>query len=64
MTADTNSKNISYPSQLAIFLGLTGAGVIVGSIASLAVWMMMTGQPFPSHAEDILQPKYYNVNMV
>jgi membrane protease YdiL (CAAX protease family) len=33
-------------------------------LASLAVWMMMTGQPFPSRAEDILQPKYYNVNMV
>ena len=61
---DYNSKNIRYPSQLAILLGLTGGGLIIGSLASLAIWTMMTGQPFPLKAEDILQPKYYQVNMV
>lgn len=64
MMPDYNSKNIRYPSQLAIFLGLTGGGLIIGSLASLAVWTMMTGQPFPLKAEDILQPQYYKVNMV
>jgi membrane protease YdiL (CAAX protease family) len=64
MLPDYNSKNVRYPSQLAIFLGLTGAGLVIGSLASLAVWSMMTGQPFPLKAEDILQPKYYKVNMV
>ena len=64
MLPDYNSKNIKYPSQLAILLGLTGGGLIIGSLASLAIWTMMTGQPFPLKAEDILQPKYYQVNMV
>ena len=64
MMPDYNSRNIRYPSQLAIFFGLTGGGLIIGSLASLAVWTMMTGQPFPVKAEDILQPKYYKVNMV
>ena len=62
--ADDNSKNISYPSQLAIFLALTGGGILVASMASLAIWNFMTGQPFPLHTEDILQPKFYAVNMV
>ena len=64
MLPDYNSKNIKYPSQLAILLGLTGGGLIIGSLASLAIWTMMTGQHFPLKAEDILQPKYYQVNMV
>ena len=64
MMPDHNSKNISYPSQLAILFGLTGGGLIIGSLASFAVWTMMTGQPFPTKAEDILQPQYYKVNMV
>jgi hypothetical protein len=61
---DHNSKNISYPSQLAILLGLTGGGLVIGSLASFAIWTMMTGEQFPLKAEDILQPKYYKVNMV
>lgn len=64
MRPDHNAKNIRYPSQLAIFLGLTGGGLVIGSLATLAVWTMMTGQPFPLKPEDILQPKYYKVNMV
>ena len=58
------SRNISYPSQLAILLGLTGGGLVIGTMATFAVWAMMTGQSFPLKVEDILQPKYYNVNMV
>lgn len=64
MMPDYNSKNIRYPSQLAIFLGLTGGGLVIGAMATFAIWAMMTGQPFPLKAEDILQPKYYKVNMV
>lgn len=62
--ADSNSKNISYPSQFAIFLGLTGAAIMVATLATFAVWNMMTGLPFPTKTEDLLQPKFYNVNMV
>ncbi len=64
MMFEHNSKNVKYPSQLAILLGLTGGGLIIGSMASLAIWSMMTGEPFPLKAEDILQPKFYQVNMV
>lgn len=64
MGLDNNSKNVRYPSQLAIFFGLTAAGLVIGSLASFAIWTMMTGQPFPLKAEDMLQPKYYKVNMV
>lgn len=64
MKPDYNSRNISYPSQLAIFLGLTGGGLVIGAMATFAIWAMMTGQPFPMKAEDMLQPKYYSVNMV
>lgn len=62
--ADHNSRNISYPSQLAIFLGLTGGGLIIVSLATFAIWTMMTGEPFPLKSEDIFQPKYYKVNLV
>lgn len=61
---ERNSKNIGYPSQLAILIGLTGGGLIIAAMASFAIWSMMTGQSFPLREEDILQPKYYNVNMV
>ena len=61
---DYNSKNIRYPSQLAIFIGLTGGGLVIGTLASFAIWTMMTGQPFPLNADEMLQPKYFNVNMV
>ncbi|MEP6616796.1 MAG: CPBP family intramembrane glutamic endopeptidase [Ginsengibacter sp.] len=61
---DANSRNIKYPSQLGIFLGLTGAGLIISVLLSLVIWLMMEGTSFPHTAEEILQPKYYNVNMV
>jgi len=64
MMPERNSKNIGYPSQLAILIGLTGGGLIIAAMASFAIWSMMTGQSFPLREEDILQPKYYNVNMV
>ncbi len=64
MVFEHNSKNVKYPSQLAIFMALTGGGLIIGSLASVAIWTMMTGEPFPLKPEDILQPKYYQVNMV
>ncbi len=59
MVADRNSKNISYPAQLGIFLGFVGVGLIVGAIVSVIIWMMMTGRPILSMADDMLQPQYY-----
>lgn len=59
MVADRNSKNISYPAQLGIFLGLIGGGLIIGAIVSVAIWMMMTGRPILAMADDMLKPQYY-----
>lgn len=61
---DRNSKQLSYPSQFGIFMGLTGAGLVVSVILGAIIWIMMAGSTIPSKAEDMLQPKYYNVNMV
>jgi hypothetical protein len=64
MIQDYDSKNVTYPSQLAIFLMLTAGGLVIGSMASIAIWNMMTGQSLPTNTNDIFQPKYYSVNMV
>ncbi|MDQ6890380.1 MAG: CPBP family intramembrane metalloprotease [Bacteroidota bacterium] len=59
MTVDRNSKNISYPAQLGMFLGFIGAGLILGAIVSVAIWIMTTGRPLLSMTEDMLKPQYY-----
>ncbi len=64
MMIDKNTKNINYPSQLAILLGLTAGGLIVSVIIGTIIWLMMVGGTPPSKAEEMLQPKYYNVNMI
>ena len=61
---DRNSKNIAYPSQFGIFLGLTGAGLIIGTLITVAVWKVMTGQSIFSMEKDMFNPKYYNAIMV
>lgn len=60
---DRNSRNFSFPSQLGILLGLIGAGVIVGTLISAALWLVITGRPILAMETDILNPKYYNAIM-
>lgn len=61
---DRNSKNIGYLSQLGIFLGFTGAGLIAGTLITVLVWKLMTGQSILTIEKDMLNPKYYNAIMV
>lgn len=61
---DRNSKNFSYAAQFGILLGLIGAGMIVGSIISVIIWLMMTGKPLLAMESDMLKPGYYNVIML
>lgn len=61
---DKNAKNFGYPSQLAIFLGSTGGGIIISVVASVLIWVLMEGTSIPHNTQEILQPKYYSVNMV
>ena len=64
MIADPNAKNKGYLSQLAIFLSSTGGGFIISLLLSLIIWLAMEGTSFPHKTSDMLQAKYYNVNMV
>jgi uncharacterized protein len=61
---DVNSKGISYFGQFGILIGLTGGGMIVGTLLSGIIWMMMTGTTIPTNPEEILQAKYYYEIMV
>ena len=60
---DRNSKNFSYLSQLGILIALIGAGMVIGSIVSVIIWIMMTGRPILAMADDMLKPQYYNAVM-
>jgi membrane protease YdiL (CAAX protease family) len=60
---DRNSRNFSFPSQFGILLALIGAGVVVGSLITVGLWIIMTGRPVLGMAQDIMNPKYYNAVM-
>lgn len=60
---EQNSRNFSFPSQFGIFLGLVGAGLVVGTMISAGVWLIMTGRPILSVESDLLNPQYYNAIM-
>lgn len=64
MMTERNSKNIGYPSQLAIFVGFTIAGLIVGTLFTIGIWKLMTGQSIFSMEKDMLKPQYYNAIMI
>jgi uncharacterized protein len=64
MMIDRNSRNFSFPSQMGIFLGLIGGGLILGALISAGIWLMMTGRPLMAMETDMLNPKYYNAIMV
>ncbi len=64
MVVDRNSKNVSYPAQLGIFLGFVGVGLIIGALISVVIWKIMTGRPILSMADDMLKPQYYYAIMV
>lgn len=58
MTEDKNSKNFSYLLQLGIFIGLTGAGMVVYSMISTIIWKSMTGLPVSSMLTEMANPKF------
>jgi hypothetical protein len=60
---DKNSKNIGFPSQLGILLGLFGGGIILGTLISVAIWLAMTGRSFQTIQSDLLNPQYYYAAM-
>ena len=61
---DRNSKGISLPAQFGILLGLVGAGLIIGGIISVVIWLAMTGKSFSIMETNMLKPEYYNPTMI
>ena len=59
MLIDRNSRNFSFPAQIGILLGLIGAGLIVGSLLSMLVWLTMTHNSFLSMQTDMFKPENY-----
>jgi membrane protease YdiL (CAAX protease family) len=57
MSAKLYNKGFSELSQLAVLLGMCGVGLITGSLASMAVWKMMTGQGIMNMAQDMMRPE-------
>jgi membrane protease YdiL (CAAX protease family) len=55
---------ISYFGQFGLLLGFTGGGLVLGSLAFLFIWTMMTGSS-PLHIEkDLLNPQFANAAKV
>ncbi len=64
MRVDRNLKNIGYPAQMGILLGFIGAGLIIGGVVSVLLWMMMTNKPILSMPDEMLKPQYYYAVMM
>ncbi len=52
------NKGFTGLGQLGVLLGFGGAGLIIGSMVSVGVWMVMTGGGLTSMQTDMLNPKY------
>jgi uncharacterized protein len=61
---DGSKREISYPSQFGIFLGLIGAGLLLSIAVFALTWKLMVGGPTPTTTSEFLKPEYYEVNMV
>jgi hypothetical protein len=58
-----NSGKFNFSTQLGILLGLVGAGLVIGTVVSIGIWVVMTGRPLLSIANDMSNPKYYDAVM-
>lgn len=54
------SRGVSPSAAFFILLGLLGAGVIIGTLVGMGVWMGMTGRGFSTFEKDIVNPMYAN----
>jgi len=46
--------------QLGILIGFTGAGLLIGTVAAIIIWKLMTGASLLSIDKDLLNPAYAN----
>ncbi|MDE3236118.1 MAG: CPBP family intramembrane metalloprotease [Bacteroidota bacterium] len=59
-TTHAAKPRLNYPSQLGILLGFTGAGVIIGSILVMILWLVFTGGSMYTIERDMLSGKNTN----
>lgn len=52
------NKGFTGWSQLGVFLGMCGVGLIVGTIASIGAWSMMTGRNLVDMQQDLMNPQF------
>lgn len=57
---DPYSKGISYGKGVLILIGLWLGGFLVGGIASIPVWSLMTGKGILTMQQDMLKPEFVN----
>jgi uncharacterized protein len=58
------SKSLSPAAAFFILLGLTGAGLIIGGLVGIGVWVAMTGKSIFNLEKDMLNPLYTNAARV
>lgn len=61
---DRNARVKGYGSQLGIFLGLAGGGMVIGTLLLALVWNIMTGRSVFTMEKDMQNPQFYNAIMV
>ena len=57
---EANSRRVSNSGTFAILIGLTGVGLIVGALAGIVIWMIMTGKSPLNIEVDMLKPENMN----
>jgi len=57
-------KGVSPSAAFFILLGLLGAGVVVGGLVALGLWMAMTGKGPLSFEKDMLNPQFANASRI
>ena len=57
---DSNSKGISYLGGFFILIAFAVAGIIIGSLISMPIWMVMTGKNLIAMKDELGNPAYSN----
>lgn len=65
MATKLYNKGVNGWSQLGVFLGMWGVGLVAGSLVAAGIWSAMTGQGLMNMEKDMMNPQYANaVKMV
>ena len=54
------NKGFSGLGQTGIYILMTGAGLIAGSVAALGIWLVLTGRGIADMPTDMVNPEFAN----